>query len=420
MRESTTAPGWTPSRAGRARVTPAPVAIDERPCRRRCRTCRDRRTYRRRGPRGPYRPQHSFGHPAVAGRRRPGRGRRRATVVVVRVVVFTTSWGMGQLDRVVLGDRAPRWRPVSATPPAPHRNMGAAPGRDVVSAPPHGDQHGDRPTSPGRSARSRRPRRAPARRRGRTASARGAAVRRPARHGRGRVAVVGTAPILAAGWAASTAQQSGFAAPSDRRRPVTTRRPRAWICSSTRASSTSPATASRSARAASPTTVDEAVAQAEAAGYPVVVKAQVQVGGRGQGGRHQARQRRRRGAHPRREHPRHGHQGPHRRAGLGRARLRHRRGVLRQLHARPGRQAAPADAVGPGRRRDRGGRRQGPRRHRQAAHRPGRRALARRRPPGRRRRQDPRPGARRRGRHPRAALRVLRRRATATWPRSTR
>src|SRR6187455_1681513 len=31
-------------------------------------------------------------------------------------------------------------------------------------------------------------------------------------------------------------------------------------------------------------TVDEAVAQAEAAGYPVVVKAQVQVGGRGKAG----------------------------------------------------------------------------------------------------------------------------------------
>ena len=32
------------------------------------------------------------------------------------------------------------------------------------------------------------------------------------------------------------------------------------------------------------TTVDEAVAQADAAGYPVVVKAQVQVGGRGKAG----------------------------------------------------------------------------------------------------------------------------------------
>ena len=40
--------------------------------------------------------------------------------------------------------------------------------------------------------------------------------------------------------------------------------------------------------------------------------------------------------------------------------VRHRRGVLRQLHARPGGQAAPADAVRPGRRRDRGGRRPRP------------------------------------------------------------
>jgi succinyl-CoA synthetase beta subunit len=74
-----------------------------------------------------------------------------------------------------------------------------------------------------------------------------------------------------------------------------------------------------------------------------------------QGRRHQARQRRRRGAPPRREHPRHGHQGPPGQAHLGRARQRHRRGVLRQLHPRPQRQEAPrACSVGPGRRGHRG------------------------------------------------------------------
>ena len=60
-------------------------------------------------------------------------------------------------------------------------------------------------------------------------------------------------------------------------------------------------------------------------------------GGRpGQGGRHQAGRRRRRGADPRRRHPRHGHQGPRRAPAVDRARLRHRQGVLRQLHPRPG------------------------------------------------------------------------------------
>ena len=52
-----------------------------------------------------------------------------------------------------------------------------------------------------------------------------------------------------------------------------------WISTSTRESSTSPASASRVAGGVADT-VDEAVAQAEAAGYPVVVKAQVKVGGR--------------------------------------------------------------------------------------------------------------------------------------------
>ena len=68
-------------------------------------------------------------------------------------------------------------------------------------------------------------------------------------------------------------------------------------------------------------TVEEAVEQAEQAGYPVVVKAQVKVGGRGKAGGiklagdpgdvRQAAER----------HLGHGHQGPHGAPGLGRARL---------------------------------------------------------------------------------------------------
>ena len=76
-------------------------------------------------------------------------------------------------------------------------------------------------------------------------------------------------------------------------------------------------------------TVDEAVDEADSAGYPVVVKAQVQVGGRGKAGgiklANDADEVRTHAG----DHPRHGHQGPRRAAGVGRARLRHRRGVLR-------------------------------------------------------------------------------------------
>ena len=97
--------------------------------------------------------------------------------------------------------------------------------------------------------------------------------------------------------------------------------------------------------------------QADAAGYPVVVKAQVQVGGRGKAGGIKLAD----NADEVRLH-----------AGniLGmdikghvvkrvwvEQRQRHRRGVLRHLHPRPRRQEAPADAVGRGWRRDRDGRR---------------------------------------------------------------
>ena len=84
-----------------------------------------------------------------------------------------------------------------------------------------------------------------------------------------------------------------------------------WIFSSTKASSSSRRSASRCPTVERSTRCDEAVAAADAVGYPVVVKAQVHVGGRGKAGgvklatdadevREHAEQ-----------HPRHGHQGPH-------------------------------------------------------------------------------------------------------------
>ena len=57
-----------------------------------------------------------------------------------------------------------------------------------------------------------------------------------------------------------------------------------WISLNIRASSTSPAMTFRSALEGPADTVDEAVKEAASAGYPVVVKAQVQVGGRGKAG----------------------------------------------------------------------------------------------------------------------------------------
>ncbi len=128
-----------------------------------------------------------------------------------------------------------------------------------------------------------------------------------------------------------------------------------WISSSTRASSTSPAIGIPISPGGVADTVDEAVAQAEAAGYPVVVKAQVKVGGRGKAGGVKLAADADEVRTPRRQHPRPRHQGPRGPAAVGRARLGHRQGVLRQLHPRPGGQEAPRHAVGQGRRRDRGG-----------------------------------------------------------------
>ena len=145
------------------------------------------------------------------------------------------------------------------------------------------------------------------------------------------------------------------------------------------------------------TTVDDAVAAAERLGYPVVVKAQVQVGGRGKAGGIKLAN----NADEAREHATailgmdiKGHTVQHR---LDRGRLRHRRGVLRQLHPRPLGQEAPRDAQRPGRRRHRGGGRRRPRRHRQGPRRPGRRPQRGRRPGvgrGREARTPPPPTAR--------------------------
>ena len=127
-------------------------------------------------------------------------------------------------------------------------------------------------------------------------------------------------------------------------------------------------------------TVDEAVAAADAVGYPVVVKAQVHVGGRGKAGGVKLANDADEVPRARRQHPRARHQGPRRQDRVDRARLGHRRGVLRQLHARPCRQEAPRHALGRGRRRDRDRGRVEPRRHRQDLDRPGRRAHPRGRP----------------------------------------
>ena len=71
-------------------------------------------------------------------------------------------------------------------------------------------------------------------------------------------------------------------------------------------------------------TVEEAVEQANAAGYPVVVKAQVKVGGRGKAGGVKLAENEAEVEDTRLEHSRARHQGPCRQAALDRARLGHR------------------------------------------------------------------------------------------------
>ncbi len=151
-----------------------------------------------------------------------------------------------------------------------------------------------------------------------------------------------------------------------------------WTYSSTRASSTSPGSASRCPPGAPPTPSTRRSIQADKAGYPVVVKAQVQVGGRGKAGGIKLAN----DAEEVRTHAGNilgmdikGH--VVKRLWVEHA-VGHRRGVLRLVHARPLGQEAPADAVGRGRRGDRAGGRGEPRRHREGPHRSGRRAHARR------------------------------------------
>ena len=183
-----------------------------------------------------------------------------------------------------------------------------------------------------------------------------------------------------------------------------------WTCSSTRASSTSPATTSRCRRAASPTPSTRRSPRPRRAGYPVVVKAQVQVGGRGKAGGIKLAD----NADEVRLHAGNilgmdikGHV-------VKRVWVEHAsdidEGVLRVVHARSCGQEAPADAQRRGWRRDRDGRR-----------RPNPDAIVMLhidpvdglslggRSPGGGRREDRRRGRRRRGRHARQAVPLLHR-----------
>ena len=167
-------------------------------------------------------------------------------------------------------------------------------------------------------------------------------------------------------------------------------------------------------------TVDEAVAQAEAAGYPVVVKAQVQVGGRGKAGGIKLAN----DADEVRTHAGNilgmdikGHT-------VERVWVEHASDIEEEYYASFTLDRAAKQHLlmlsAAGRRRHRGGRRHRPRRDRQAAHQPGRRAHRGDRPPGRGRRQDPRAGGRRRRRRSSSSCTAASPRATATSPRSTR
>ena len=79
-------------------------------------------------------------------------------------------------------------------------------------------------------------------------------------------------------------------------------------------------------------TVEEAVAVAERIGYPVVIKAQVKVGGRGKAGGVKLANNADEVRSARRQHTGPRHQGSRREAALGGAFERHRQGVLRLVH----------------------------------------------------------------------------------------
>ena len=135
-------------------------------------------------------------------------------------------------------------------------------------------------------------------------------------------------------------------------------------------------------------TVEEAVAAADEIGYPCVVKAQVQIGGRGKLGGIKLCADRDEARGQRRGDPRHGHPRPHRPRGVGRGRLADRVRVLRVGRLRPLGQGAAGDALDQGRDGHRGGRRRGSRRDRAPARRSADRLSGLPRPPARLRGRD--------------------------------
>ena len=168
-------------------------------------------------------------------------------------------------------------------------------------------------------------------------------------------------------------------------------------------------------------TVDEAVAQADAAGYPVVVKAQVQVGGPGKAGGIKLAN----NADEVRTHAGNilgmdikGHV-------VQRVWIEHASDIAEEYYASftldRGGQAAPGHGVGPGRRRHRAGRREGPGRHRPVHIDPVDGLSDDARPAGwpTGAKLDPKRGRRRR-RHPGQAVPAASSTATPTWSRSTR
>ena len=170
------------------------------------------------------------------------------------------------------------------------------------------------------------------------------------------------------------------------------------------------------------TTVDEAVAAAERIGYPVVVKAQVQVGGRGKAGGIKLAANADEVPRPT---PATSSAWTSRATSSTVVWIERATDIAEEyyasLHPRPGGQAAPRDAVGAGRRRDRaGGRRRTPRPS-PASTSTRSTGSPRRRPARGSRRAKLNPdGDRRRRRHPPEAVRVPTSTATPTWSRSTR
>ena len=210
-----------------------------------------------------------------------------------------------------------------------------------------GRAHDPVPADPRAAARPGHRRRAGVRRRdhpgGRHPEAQGDRRRRAlhARHAAGRRSTSGSRPRSTSGRPSSPADRPHFPPTSDSRAsnegargPV--RIPRQAAVRALR----HPRLAGRGGR---PTSTPRSP-RPNRIGYPVVVKAQVQVGGRGKAGGIKLAS----NEAEAREHADdilgHRHQGPHRERRLDRAGQRHRRGVLRVVHARPRREAAPRHA----------------------------------------------------------------------------